>query len=219
MWRMEVERCRRSQPETVPLIDLTDFIATESGSSDPIHHDYYRHAQYDDESEMERMTYIAEGDKRVFNLPHPDRNPLMCYDVDLIEEEYKRVLHEWNDFEEEKWEAQKKFRNWPTPDNLQRLISKDIAVQTASSASRYLEYYAGNHRLPIDFHQLFFKIYRPPEFYLYMTDDDWSPISSDGSFSPFDGSWIPPTSTMASTTFSPGLWIPPRHMQSQLIAV
>ncbi|KAG2008327.1 hypothetical protein CC2G_013768 [Coprinopsis cinerea AmutBmut pab1-1] len=146
--------------------------------------------QADDDFDWDRLTYVAEGDKRVFELPHPDVNPLMCTDKDLIEKEYVRVIIQWNHFEEEKYLASKLLRKLPPPspdhkasqwnnavDHKAQWHNADCAVKFCANATRYIELHARRHRLPIDFEALFFKWYRPPAVYLYLPDEtcQWDP--------------------------------------------
>ncbi|KAH6906778.1 hypothetical protein BKA70DRAFT_398154 [Coprinopsis sp. MPI-PUGE-AT-0042] len=127
---------------------------------------------------IERYTFVPEGggERRLFELPHPEMNPLMTSEQALIEEEYVRVITHWNGYEEEKWKAEKAYRRMPTSDNLAQFMKTANAVKVAGDAARYVELHATRWRVPTNFDALFCKHYRPPSFFLYLADpDDWNP--------------------------------------------
>jgi hypothetical protein len=86
----------------------------------------------------------------------------MTTDLELLHEEYLRVLGVWNKFELEKWQAEKMLRGAATPDNVQRVFAADHAVESASAAARYIETYAKMHGIRYNFEGLFFKYYQSP---------------------------------------------------------
>ncbi|KAJ2915515.1 hypothetical protein MD484_g4915, partial [Candolleomyces efflorescens] len=104
----------------------------------------------------------------------------MTTDLELLHEEYLRVLDVWNKFELEKWQAEKMLRGAATPDNVQRVFAADHAVESASAAARYIETYAKMHGIRYNFEGLFFKYYQSPAdvFGLYAQANSASPTTT-----------------------------------------
>lgn len=129
---------------------------------------------------IDRYTFVPEGggERRLFDLPHPEMNPLMTSEQALIEQEYVRVITQWNAYEEEKWKAEKIYRREPSSENLAHFMKSANAVKVAGDAARYVELHATRWRVPTNFDALFCRHYRPPSFFLYLADpDDWNPPS------------------------------------------
>ena len=148
----------------------------------------------------------------------------MTTDLELLHEEYLRVLSVWNKFELEKWQAEKMLRGAATPDNVQRVFAADHAVESASAAARYIETYAKVHGIRYNFEGLFFKYYQSPAdvFGLYVQATTptspamANPCAVKGNVNvTAQSAWNPPFNAPLRTPNTGFGYLNPPHGQSQ----
>ncbi|KAJ2933967.1 hypothetical protein H1R20_g3160, partial [Candolleomyces eurysporus] len=141
----------------------------------------------------------------------------MTTDLELLHEEYLRVLDVWNKFELEKWQAEKMLRGAATPDNVQRVFAADHAVESASAAARYIETYAKMHGIRYNFEGLFFKYYQSSaDVFGFYAQAPSATIGNNGPCAVKGSGNVAPSSAWnASRIPSMGFGYNPAHGQSQ----